>query len=242
MATAKKITPKIRRKPSKKPEQVAEAISAVIGDVNIKIDEPKKETPKKADKPKKNKGGRPRKDSITLCGKCKKPKGDGEGFCECGRKMFNGKDEDVVLAKLEAAFSIGATDQEACLQADISVDSLYYYQNKNPEFSKRKEMLKSKLVLKARSIFNNVMNEEDKNGKPSDRALTTAWKYVEKRKADEFGNTLGLITDPGDGVLTEERKAQIALAMKNWSEPEDGDERDEDYEIEYVHSSKDDNA
>jgi hypothetical protein len=34
-----------------------------------------------------------------------------------------------------------------------------------------------------------------------------------------------------DEILTDERKKQIALAMGKWSEPDDGDERDEDYEI-----------
>jgi hypothetical protein len=33
-----------------------------------------------------------------------------------------------------------------------------------------------------------------------------------------------------DEVLTEERKKEIALVMKNWSRPSDEDERDEDYE------------
>lgn len=80
-----------------------------------------------------------------------------------------------VLTKLESAFAIGATDIEACLFADILVESLYLYQRKNPEYIKRKEMLKQKPILKARNTVANALNEVD----------TAKW-YLERKKKDEF--------------------------------------------------------
>ena len=45
---------------------------------------------------------------------------------------------DDIVAKLESAFLMGCTDNEACLYADIDRSTLYRYQEKNPEFSDRK--------------------------------------------------------------------------------------------------------
>lgn len=39
---------------------------------------------------------------------------------ERGRKLWDGKPKDMVLSKLREAFEIGATDEEACVYADIA--------------------------------------------------------------------------------------------------------------------------
>lgn len=57
---------------------------------------------------------------------------------------------ESILGKLEEVFAIGGTDSEACFYADISPDTLYSYQLKNPEFTERKEALKNKPILLAR--------------------------------------------------------------------------------------------
>lgn len=85
-------------------------------------------------------------------------------------------DKDV-LNKLETSYSMGCTDSEACLFANISKQTLYNYQNKHPEFVERKEMLKQKLVLKARSVVAEALNNKDEN--------TAKW-YLERKKKDEF--------------------------------------------------------
>lgn len=82
-----------------------------------------------------------------------------------------------VVNKLEQAFSMGCTDLEACLYADISKQTLYNYQEKHPEFVDRKEMLKQKLVLKARTVIAEALNKKDEN--------TAKW-YLERRRKDEF--------------------------------------------------------
>lgn len=56
----------------------------------------------------------------------------------------------TVIGKLEKAFSIQCTDEEACAYAGINEDTLYEYQKKNPKFAERKEQLKLKPNIKAR--------------------------------------------------------------------------------------------
>ena len=82
-----------------------------------------------------------------------------------------------IINKLEQAFSMGCSDLEACLYADIGKTTLYNYQNENPEFVERKEKLKEKLVLKARSVIADSLNKQDEN--------TAKW-YLERKKKEEF--------------------------------------------------------
>lgn len=80
--------------------------------------------------------------------------------------------EDVIR-KLEAAFLLGCTDEEACLAADIGKTALYEYQNRNPEFAERKEALKSNPVYKARKVILNALDEGD---------VLTANKVIERKE------------------------------------------------------------
>lgn len=82
-----------------------------------------------------------------------------------------------LVNKLETAFSMGCTDLEACLFANISKQTLYNYQDKNPEFVDRKAMLKEKLILKARSVIAESLNKKDEN--------TAKW-YLERKAKNEF--------------------------------------------------------
>ncbi len=81
-----------------------------------------------------------------------------------------------VIAKLEEAFSLGCTDLEATLYANIAPATLYKYQDKNPGFLERKIQLKEMPIFKARA---SVINAFEKN---PDLAL----KYLERKKKDEF--------------------------------------------------------
>jgi hypothetical protein len=86
-----------------------------------------------------------------------------------------------VVNKLEQAFSLGASDLEACFYAGISKPTLYKYQDENPEFIDRKKALKEKLVLKARSVVADALENKDKQ--------TAQW-YLERRKKDEFSTKI----------------------------------------------------
>lgn len=91
-----------------------------------------------------------------------------------GRKTVMTTD---VIKALEQAFSLGCTDIEACLHAGIGKSTLYDYQQENPEFVERKEKLKDKLVLKARTVVADALNKNDKD--------TAKW-YLERKKKAEF--------------------------------------------------------
>ena len=81
-----------------------------------------------------------------------------------------------VIDKLEKAFAFGASDQEACLYADIAPSTLYKYQEKNPKFSERKEALKQTPVLLARqSVIKGLENDPK-----------LAMSFLERKKSDEF--------------------------------------------------------
>jgi len=79
------------------------------------------------------------------------------------------------VKKLEEAFLLGCTDLEACLVADISKETLYNYQDKNPEFVGRKEKLKLFPIYRARASVMNGIDDPD-----------LALKFLERKKKDEF--------------------------------------------------------
>lgn len=99
-------------------------------------------------------------------------------MAEIGRPTVMTED---VLHKLEEAFALGCTDLEACLYADISKTVLYNYQKEHPEFVERKEELKEKPVLKARTTV--VKSLDDPNH---------AFKYLERKKRGEFGQQIDI--------------------------------------------------
>lgn len=107
-----------------------------------------------------------------------------------GRPLFDGKDESEVLAKLESAFTYGASDREACIYAGISPDSLYRYQTKNPEFRERKMALKAYPVMRARQTVVKALETD----------VDTAFKYLERHVPDEFGLKTKVKVEPGEGL------------------------------------------
>jgi len=81
------------------------------------------------------------------------------------------------IQKLESAFSLGCTDPEACLYADISLSSLYDYQSRHPKFLDRKNILKKSLKLQSRlNVGKTIKNGDVENSK---------W-YLERKAKDEF--------------------------------------------------------
>lgn len=82
--------------------------------------------------------------------------------------------DELTLHKLEEVFALGGTDKEACIYANISPSTLYNYQNANPNFLERKELLKQQPVLKARRTINDALEGD----------IQTARWYVERRDKD----------------------------------------------------------
>lgn len=131
---------------------------------------------------------------------------------------------EATLKKLEEAFAFGSTDEEACFYADISHQTLYNYQKENPDFVERKEALKQRPILQARrTVVNNLDKPE------------YAFKYLEKKRKDEFGNSASLeIRDRTEiDKHRESLKFLLDEAIKEADESNDTntDSKDSDKEI-----------
>lgn len=87
---------------------------------------------------------------------------------------------ELTLQKLEVAFKVGCSDEEACFYADISPRTLYNYQSENEEFTQMKVVWKKRPVLKARQVVVQAIENND---------LPTAKWYLEKNwDVEEFGD------------------------------------------------------
>lgn len=87
-----------------------------------------------------------------------------------------------VLVKLEQAFAIDATVEEALSYAEIKRDAYYDYLKRNPEFADRVKDLRNRPILKARQTI--VKNLDDPEH--------SKWYLSRKRKAEfaeRFENT-----------------------------------------------------
>lgn len=93
-----------------------------------------------------------------------------------GRKQFDGKNKEIILQKLEQAFSLGCTDEEAYVYAGISKSAFYVYQQNHPEFLDRKEVLRAGVILRARKTIVARLDTWEH-----------AWKYLERSLPEEFG-------------------------------------------------------
>ena len=134
-----------------------------------------------------------------------------------GRPLFGKKTVVSVLANLDQAFAIGCTDKEACGYADISLDALYRYERKHEAFRNRKQLLKEKPILQARTtVVKGLENDKE-----------FSLKFLERKKRHEFSPHSTVIIDDGKGVLTEERKLEIAGALANWNKQFKGDKKEE---------------
>jgi|LSQX01.1.fsa_nt_gb hypothetical protein len=99
-------------------------------------------------------------------------------------KEYGKMDENTVKI-LEDAFSVGASDIEACFLANISKQTLYNYQKKNPSFVDRKMALKDMPKYAAKKVVVKAIEAGDKQ--------QANW-YLE-RKDKEFKNKQDITTD-----------------------------------------------
>jgi hypothetical protein len=69
---------------------------------------------------------------------------------------------DEVIKKMETVFSLDGSDDDACFEAGVSTTAYYAWLEKHPEFKERKANLKRRLVLKAKSVVADALNNKDK--------------------------------------------------------------------------------
>lgn len=111
-----------------------------------------------------------------------------------GRKLFDGKSTKEVIPKLEAVWSLGGTDAEAAFFADISKPALSRFLEKNPKISERKERLKQKPILGARTVVIEAFKDDP----------NLALKYLERKLKSEFALRHELSGPDGGAIKLED--------------------------------------
>lgn len=82
------------------------------------------------------------------------------------------------VKKLEEAFAIDASVEEACFYADISRETFYTWIKQNKQFSDRMDAMRQRPVLLARQTA--IQKIPDSYGNAMD--------YLSRKRKDEFGN------------------------------------------------------
>lgn len=96
-----------------------------------------------------------------------------------GRPLFDGKYPELVISKLEYAFSVGCNVKEACCLAMISPSAYYRFVEKHPEFRERFEGLGQIPTINAKkAIADELLRGNHK----------LAMWYLERRCPDEFSS------------------------------------------------------
>ena len=106
-------------------------------------------------------------------------------------KQKSPKLTEDTIRKLEEAFSIDASVKEACYYADISTDTFYRWIKEYPKLSYKLERLREKPVLKARQTVVRSLDNPD-----------YAFKYLERKKKDEFSPRQELTGKDGESIKT----------------------------------------
>lgn len=93
------------------------------------------------------------------------------------------------VRKLEEAFAIDASVEEACFYADISRETFYQWIKVHVELADKFERLRNRPILKARqTIVNKLDNPEN-----------AKW-YLERKKKVEFAQRTELTADKGESL------------------------------------------
>lgn len=102
------------------------------------------------------------------------------------------------IAKLEQAFAIDATVDEACFYADISRETYYRWIKENLILSDKFERLRNTPILKARQTVVNKIGESYSN----------AMDYLKRKKKLEFGDNVDVTTN-GKELIDADFKSKI---------------------------------
>ena len=117
---------------------------------------------------------------------------------KAGRKWFDGRSEEGVVALLCNKWGIGCPDAEAALYADILPCTLSRYLESHPKIKQRKEALLQRPFLLARETIVGAFDGHEieviiGRGKKKKKIKTKAYrdpdaamKFMERKKKDEF--------------------------------------------------------
>lgn len=108
-----------------------------------------------------------------------------------------------VVAKLEQAFAIDCTVEEACSYADISRDAFYDYLKRNPTFSDRIARLRERPVLAARQTVVKALAQPQH----------AQW-YLQRKRKTEFSERTEVTGADGAAIQVEVSERIKELAKK----------------------------
>ncbi len=128
-----------------------------------------------------------------------------------GRKSVMNK---ITLEKLEKAFMMGCTVDEASIYAEIDHSTYYNYIKKHPEYKEKIENLRHRPRLRARM---NVVRDIERGN------LDTSKWYLERKSKSEFGtrvemNTQSTIHQFNHDLSREEAKSVIKSLSETLNE------------------------
>ena len=115
------------------------------------------------------------------------------------------KDNPDIVRKLEEAFSIDASVEEACYYADISRETYYRWTKENPDLYDKFTRLRNRPILLARQTVVNKLKDSYYN----------SMDFLKRKKKLEFGDNMD-VTSAGDKLenntvnLTDEQLRNIA--------------------------------
>ena len=123
---------------------------------------------------------------------------------------------EAVLNKLEEGFTLGLTDELACLYADVGERTFYDYTKKHPKFSQRKEALKHTPKLNAKAIIAKNLQDWSKD---HTKAFKDVMEYLKATDKDFNPKTITEITGAGGGsVKVEHTNIDLKGALKAYNE------------------------
>lgn len=115
------------------------------------------------------------------------------------------------LAKLEYAYSLGCSDREAALYANIGYSTLTAYLSNNPEFKERRETLKDSMVIKALESNKKLLEDGD--------PIQTRW-YLERRKRDEYTLSQDININASGNLSIEDRQNALHDMLSSFKRSE----------------------
>lgn len=140
-----------------------------------------------------------------------------------GRRFFDCKtpaQEQKVLSELTFAWSVGASDVEACAYANISVPALHRYFEKHPEFREERDRQKRLLILEARQrVAEKIKSKE--------AGLSTSMWFLERKMKDEFSTKHFSSSEVVQGEMSEERKQKVMSIFDSFGIPVENEQHEE---------------
>ncbi len=140
------------------------------------------------------------KEPNKLCGKCNKPKGKGEGFCNCGRpEKYTKKLGELICLRLTNGESLKKICEDSKMPSRISVHAWLLDEEK-------KEFLnnyKTAINIRTENMFDDIEDIAENDGEVQRDRLrvdTRKW-YLSKVMPKKYGDKLDL-TSGGEKLPT----------------------------------------